>query len=366
MYRPDYCRQHMQSKFQLGDQFNVGINVSDAGAGKVKLNTIYPYAYPFTGIYFENIPITMTAVPKPGFRFVRWEGSVTSTNPTITYNMTAPGNFKAVFTPAVLEDYSVVINEINYSSSPEKDTKDWVEIYNNGAAGIDLTGWLLIDSGADSGYVFTQGTTLAPGEYLVICRNLNAFRSYNPEVTNSTGNMQFGLSSDGDIVRLFDIDNRLIDAVNYGVITPWPDSANSTGASIQLMEPDLNNSLGENWRASEKGPTPGKRNYEPVITGTSALQESLASSFSCFPNPFRDFTTISFDVTTEGHYRLEVLDMQGRVIKELANRDLDSGSYWIDWTGEGENNSDQGAGMYMIRLSGERDVVTRKVVRLKR
>jgi hypothetical protein len=40
--------------------------------------------YPWTGIYFSNIPVTMKAIANPGFVFSHWTGASTSTNPEIT------------------------------------------------------------------------------------------------------------------------------------------------------------------------------------------------------------------------------------------------------------------------------------------
>jgi hypothetical protein len=76
--------------------------------------------------------------------------------------MEAAGNFTAVFAEATIDDISIVINEINYNSSPERDTKDWVELVNNGSATVDLNGWLLSDSGPDSGYFFSGRYNLGP------------------------------------------------------------------------------------------------------------------------------------------------------------------------------------------------------------
>jgi hypothetical protein len=347
----------MASEFQLGDQFNITLQVSGNEHGTIKLNTITPKVYPFTGIYFENIPIKMTAISKPGYRFVRWEGTVQSAEATISYNMNSPGTFKAVFTEALVEDLSLVINEINYSSSDARNTKDWVELYNNGSTSVDLNGWLLIDADDDSGFVFQPGTVMAPGSYLVVCRDLNDFRTFYPAVNNAVGDMLCGLSSEGDIVRLFDHNRELIDAVNYGPIEPWPDSANGTGATLELKSPGMNNALPASWHSV--GATPGKVNtyYEvPVSTGFS---EDIMV-FECFPNPFRDFTTISFNVEVPGHYKLEVIDNHGSVIKVLANHYLSTGLYWIDWTGEGAQ-----AGVFTIRLTGEQTSKTLKVVKLR-
>jgi uncharacterized repeat protein (TIGR02543 family) len=362
-YRPSYCRQHLQSEFQLGAQQSITITISDNNAGTVKLNSISIKSFPFSGIYFKNIPIKMTAIPKPGYKFTGWTGNVNSAEPEITYNMAAGGTFRANFTEASAEDFSVIINEINYCSSDNYDTKDWVELYNNGLTTVDLTGWRLTDINIDSGYVFPAGTTLIPGGYLVICRNLEDFRGHNPNVRNSIGEMEFKLSAEGEIVRLFDNQYNLIDAVNYGPISPWPADANGTGKTLELKNPTLNNSLPESWHTMVRGGTPGALNSADTVTvdTTTTQIPSLAfeSRLECFPNPFSDFTTVRFNVVQQGNYRLEVLDMQGRLVKVLHEGVLNPDSYWIDWNGEGSNRE-----VFTVRLSGRNGIAMIKVVKL--
>ena len=360
--RPAYCRNHLKSKFQLGEQLNVTIAVSGIKEGYVRLNTIYPKAFPFIGIYFKNIPISMTAIPRPGFRFVRWEGSVTSTLPDITYNMASSGTFKAVFTEAGVDEQQVIINEINYSSAAAHDTKDWVELFNAGSTTVDLGNWLLIDSHEDSGYVFKPGTLLAPAGFLVVCRNLRDFNYFNPNVHVAEGDLEFGLSAEGDIVRLFDNNLRLVDAVNYGIGSPWPDNANGTGLSLELKNPLMINDLGENWQAITTGGTPGKPNTGSLLSAENEIPGIFSVDLDCFPNPFRDFTTIRFDVATPGKYRLEVVDMQGVNVKILSESMLNPGSYWIDWDGEGSGAE---GGVFVVRLISDSGIETRKVVKLK-
>ncbi len=363
--RPDYARSHLRSVFDLGSELEITVNVSDVNAGRVKVNTIYPYNYPFEGIYIEDIPVQMTAVPKAGYKFIRWEGALNSTSPEITYNMAQEASFKAIFAEAGAADVSVVINEINYNSADSRDTKDWVEIVNNGHTTIDLENWLLSDTGSDSGFFFPSGISLAPGEYLVICRNLEDFRAYNPSITNSIGDLPFGLSSQGDILRLYDDEGKLMDAVDYFINSPWPDNASGTGATLELVEPGIDNMLGENWQAIGIGGTPGKSNFGYLDIDPVEIAEPLTSVFECFPNPFVDFTTIQFHVNAEGYYRLEVFDINGRLIEVLVNEYLIEDNYYIDWYGTNQYNEELKGGVYTVRLSNENKVETIKLIMLK-
>ena len=66
---------------------------------------------------------------------------------------------------AVFEKYTgnepfILINEINYNSSPDFNTGDWVEIFNNQNNPIDLSGWKLKDSNDENVYIFPVGTEI--------------------------------------------------------------------------------------------------------------------------------------------------------------------------------------------------------------
>lgn len=68
----------------------------------------------------------------------------------------------------------VALNEVTSKGvalGPYADLGDAVELYNAGAAGVDLSGWKLSDDPAfptDKTYVFPPGSSLAPGAFLVL------------------------------------------------------------------------------------------------------------------------------------------------------------------------------------------------------
>jgi hypothetical protein len=110
--RPDLQRSHIRSVFAIPSNVNATLNVSDASHGYVKMNTINikdgtpgitVNPYPWTGIYFRNIPVKLKAIANPGFAFSHWTGASTATTDEIT--ITPTGNFSvtAVFIPVAIE-----------------------------------------------------------------------------------------------------------------------------------------------------------------------------------------------------------------------------------------------------------------------
>jgi hypothetical protein len=106
IYRPTYVRQHVVSQFGLSGTVNVKLEVSDPAHGKIKINSLLisentigvtGEAYPWTGIYFQGVPVSIEAIPEKGFRFVRWEGSNVSTEGALSLTMSSDQSLKAIF-----------------------------------------------------------------------------------------------------------------------------------------------------------------------------------------------------------------------------------------------------------------------------
>lgn len=79
--RAQYIVPYMAEEFTLsGTLEKVEINVNDAEAGRIYLNTITPTMEngTWSGQYYTDYPINVMAEAKPGYRFVEWRGSVDS------------------------------------------------------------------------------------------------------------------------------------------------------------------------------------------------------------------------------------------------------------------------------------------------
>ncbi len=103
-------------------------------------------------------------------------------------------------------DSKLVLNEL-------ESTLDSIELFNGGAANVDLSGWVLTDDRVDKLYdpaadtgklVFAPGTTLAAKAYLVV------------KVGVGPGQHPFGLGASGDTVTLFKLAGpTIIDSATY-------------------------------------------------------------------------------------------------------------------------------------------------------
>ncbi|MFN0031705.1 MAG: lamin tail domain-containing protein [Flavobacteriales bacterium] len=263
--RSEQVRNHVVDNFDLDGQVDVTINVSPAGAGRIQLNTITPENLPWTGIYFNGIPVTMTAIANPGYSFDHWLSENIILTPegdsVLVINVDISDEFTAYFTGS-LQPTTVAINEINYNSDETQNSSDWFELHNYGEMPINLTGWSVTSETNQPRFDLPQGTVLMPDEYLVIVRDMDAFEQQYPEVDNFIGPFYFALSPTGGAVKLYNEYQDVFLAVNYLDSLPWPQVADGGGRTLELSNPLLTIDDPANWFAGCMFGSPGEA-YQP-------------------------------------------------------------------------------------------------------
>lgn len=93
--RFDYIVPYMAEEFGLtGTLEEVTLKVNDVEGGTILLNTTTPDLSKgsWTGKYYTDYPVTVTAVAAEGYEFAGWSGSVTSKNDTINVEVEAGGS----------------------------------------------------------------------------------------------------------------------------------------------------------------------------------------------------------------------------------------------------------------------------------
>ena len=154
LYRPGNAMNEMVEIFDLqGSTNTISLHMNDPEAGYVQVNSIEVHDEIWSGDYFSDVPISIKAVPKFGYQFSHWETSPSlsdSVNLFLNQDMTMIANFSQIQNPF---QELVVINEINYHSSDDFDSGDWVELYNNSNQDIDISQWKFLDS--DDSHIFT-------------------------------------------------------------------------------------------------------------------------------------------------------------------------------------------------------------------
>ena len=156
----------------------------------------------------------------------------------------------------------IVINEIMYRMSPQyepfiDDPEEWIELFNRSATNIDLSGWRMA-GGID--FVFPQGTTINTGDFLVVAKDAATLAAKYPAIT-IIGNFDQTLSNADELIRLEDANRNPADEVHYYDEAPWPMFADGGGSSLELRDPDADNSIAEAWADSDQLATSPWQSY---------------------------------------------------------------------------------------------------------
>ncbi len=163
---------------------------------------------------------------------------------------------------------AIVINEIMFDPNGTDSGREWIEIYNEGAAQLDISAYKLSESGSAHILNSFQGDLLLDShEYAIIADDPNAFLLDYPDYEGTLIDSSFSLVNTGELLEILDENSEVIDTVFYN--SSW---GGGLGFSLELKNPSIDNSVGSNWLSSsiEKG-TPGDVNS--VFQGTSELPE---------------------------------------------------------------------------------------------
>jgi hypothetical protein len=364
--RVNYVFTHIRAKFALQSTNVISLDVSDTSQGRIQINTQVLKNYPWSGQYFPKYPVTITAMPEPGHIFTGWADGNKSITRTIdlTADQQYVANFEAV---TANNDFAIVINEINYKSAVNLDTKDWVEFYNNSDVTMDLAGWKFRDDDDEHTYLFPEPAVIQPNHYFVLCRDAQTFKLLNPGAKHVFGDLDFKLSSTGDVLRLYNAGGTLIDRVAYSNVTPWPDLTVLAGSTIELIDPLLDNSMPYNWEASgNAGGSPEALNNASVVTGIR-YKEMTGPDFTMenYPNPFRESTTISYFLPENAHIKMVILNMMGQTVNVLVDQNQSAGTFQVEWNGTDATGTELPSGIYIYRLSTDKAQISRRLMLIR-
>lgn len=159
---------------------------------------------------------------------------------------------------------AVVINELHYNADDNTSFEEFVELHNTAATEVDISGWSFSD-GID--YTFEPGQTIPAGGYVVVAQDPATLLSEFGVV--AVGMYSGGLSNGGERVALSDDLGALIDEVEYQTEFPWPIAPDGEGVSLELINPQLDNNLGSNWRPAYTAPLFGEVEEDPPAASGS-------------------------------------------------------------------------------------------------
>ncbi|MDX1740266.1 MAG: CotH kinase family protein, partial [Rhodothermales bacterium] len=353
-YREASIESHLRSFFGVGARVPVTVRVEPEGAGSILVNREIVSSTPWSGDYFSGVPLTLTALPRAGYRFVGWSGGAQTETAEVSVIPLRSIELVATFEETSLPQ--IVINEIHYHPADVSPSGDWIELW-NGGGDADLSGWVLEDGGGNR-FVMPAAVSLPSGEYLVVAEDPVSFSSVYTDVPGVTGGWTFGLSNAGESIRLLDAGIGLVDQVVFDDAAPWPVAADGQGPSLELLSGTLDNADPSNWRASSvSGGTPGRANSVFVGAPSEDLIPTVDVLRPAYPNPFRVRTHIPFELAAEGRVEVTIYNTIGQRVATLVDGRFSSGRHQLIWTG-----GSAPAGLYVVQLSVDGEARSRTVI----
>src|SRR4051812_13654097 len=159
-------------------------------------------------------------------------------------------------------DTDIVINEIMYHPPLDMDELQYVELYNRGTAPVDLSKWTFARG---IKFTFPDKTVIAPGGFLVVCRQLDVFTANYGKVP-VLGNFTGKISHRGEKIELHNAAGAVVDGLKFSDQAPWPMGPDGYSASLERISPSGPSEDPANWAGSalpksqKPAGTPGRKN----------------------------------------------------------------------------------------------------------
>ena len=170
----------------------------------------------------------------------------------------------------------IVINEVDYDQSGT-DAAEYVELYNAGLSGVNLSGYSLelVNGSGPSVYdtINLPGITLAAGDYFVVCANAATVDNCDLDDSPNTNFIQNGAP---DAIGLRD-NGILIDAVSYeGNVVGYTE-----GSGVGLVDNPATDFAGIS--RFPDGTDTGVNNVDFTARCSSPGEANLAATSNCLP-----------------------------------------------------------------------------------
>ena len=346
--RPTYMWSLLRSFFSLTAPMEVTVQTSSTAHGVVRVNRHLPEAYPWSGDYFPGVPVEIEAIPRPGYRFVRWSGSSGSTNPYLEldplYGLQVTAHFEVDDSKAA----PITISEIQYHAATDAESGDWVELYNPMGFDVDVSDWMFQDADPEHLFRLPAGTVVPAKGFVVLAEDPAAFAAVYPDAPAPLGGFEFGLANSGETVQLRTASGEVVDEVPYTDDAPWPVAPDGTGPTLELAYLLEDNADPRYWLSSKTpGGTPGSLNTVtvPVSSEDAPQLPTRLTLEAAYPNPFHQSTTIPFALPQTAHVTLRVYNALGQLIETIVDASRPAGHHEAVWM-----PSSAASGVYFFEL----------------
>lgn len=190
---------------------------------------------------------------------------------------------------------NLVISELMYNPGANGDSLEFLEVYNRGTSAIPLGG-LKFTAGLNG--LFPE-FSLAAKQAISIAADTAAFRRFYGVTAVGRWSSDF-LGNGGEKIEIQNTLNAVVDSLTYDDAAPWVLEPDGLGASLEIINPENDNAVASNWKASV---TPVNKQFNnvnifaspnrlPVATVNPSVQFAVRSVLVA-----ESASTISINVT---------------------------------------------------------------------
>lgn len=190
----------------------------------------------------------------------------------------------------------VVINELMASNTstiadPTGQFADWVELYNNTAAPIDMSGIFLSDDATNlQKWYFPLGTVIPANGFLIVWAD--------QDLLETDIHSNFKLSSGGETLILSNTNGAILDSVTYPAANPdlsYERFPNGTGAFVEMT------------------PT-----FNSLNVATAIEDGTIEQTLRIYPNPTTDMISIAFG-ENNAVTSLQMFNTMGELVAQVSH-----------------------------------------------
>ena len=192
------------------------------------------------------------------------------------------------------------------------------------------------------GILFQKTRFYKVGLILFLAKDEMKFQNIHSDVENVMSDLSFGLSSEGETLRIYSDEGLIVDSVSYLPYHPWPELANGQGFTLELSSPNIDNTMPENWANYRFLGSPGVSNDE--LSGISTTNGNI--QINRYPNPFVDVVNLDISFNSTSLVSAKMYDQKGKFIGKVYDNYLVAGEHTIS-----TDLSHLDKGLYILELN---------------
>ena len=108
----------------------------------------------------------------------------------------------------------------------------------------------------------------------------------------------------------------------------------------------------------------GRRQSYGPLTASVPLPKRFEMSQN-YPNPFNPTTDIRYALPKSERVTLSIFNLMGQEVARIVDKVQEPGFYTVSWNGRDRNGRQTATGIYLYRLRGESETITRRMVKMQ-